>query len=243
MIKTNLLIIILLIGFLGNAQNFTGRAIYKSTIKTINSDESNHDAHVLSLVKQILSSDIEKDYELIFNSSESIYKQQVTLERPRSSMFSFSNSSEGCLYKDLSKKLSIEKREVFGKKFLIADSIIDFKWELLNETTQIGKYICNKARTTILTTNLDSEDIEEIGITAWYAKEIPVTHGPQEFCGLPGLILKIETEIEIISCIKIEITSNKNSTIKKPSGGKILSRQEFNAIVKDKIEEIKLINN
>ena len=42
-----------------------------------------------------------------------------------------------------------------------------------------------------------------IDIVAWYTPQIPVSHGPAEFGGLPGLILELTTDETVLLCSKI----------------------------------------
>lgn len=56
-----------------------------------------------------------------------------------------------------------------------------FKWNILSDTISIGGIVCQKAETTFGNRKW----------VAWFAQSIPISDGPYKFCGLPGLILKI----------------------------------------------------
>ncbi|MGM5468768.1 GLPGLI family protein [Flavobacteriaceae bacterium LMO-SS05] len=87
---------------------------------------------------------------------------------------------------------------------------------------------------------LDEIEIpKEIEVTAWYTPQIPVNQGPDEYWGLPGLILEINAGRTTILCSKIVINPQNKEDIKSPSKGKIVTKQEYNAIVKQKIEEMR----
>jgi GLPGLI family protein len=58
-----------------------------------------------------------------------------------------------------------------------------FNWALINETKKVGNFNCLKA-----TCHFRGRDY-----IAWYTLEIPVSHGPWKFQGLPGLILEVYT--------------------------------------------------
>lgn len=60
----------------------------------------------------------------------------------------------------------------------------DLKWELADSTTIVLDYECQLA-----TANYHGRRWK-----AWFAPDIPVPDGPWQLCGLPGLILKAETE-------------------------------------------------
>ena len=42
-----------------------------------------------------------------------------------------------------------------------------------------------------------------IAVEAWYTLDIPVSHGPGEFWGLPGLILEVSAGNTTMLCSKI----------------------------------------
>ena len=87
-----------------------------------------------------------------------------------------------------------------------------------------------------------SEEIEmpkEITVTAWYTPQIPVSNGPAEYWGLPGLILEINAARTTILCSEIIINPEEKATISAPDKGKEVSREEYNEIVKKKMQEMR----
>ena len=91
------------------------------------------------------------------------------------------------------------------------------------------------------TTNI-SDDIEipkEIEVTAWYTPQIPVSQGPGDFWGLPGLILEVNTDKTTILCSKIIMNPEEKEVIEAPEKGEVVSRTEYNDIVKKKTEEMR----
>lgn len=80
---------------------------------------------------------------------------------------------------------------------------------------------------------------KEIEVTAWYTPQIPVNQGPDEYWGLPGLILEVNAGRTTILCSKIVINPQNKESIEAPTKGKEVTRQEYNDIVKQKIEEMR----
>ncbi|WP_456440673.1 GLPGLI family protein [Psychroserpens sp.] len=76
-------------------------------------------------------------------------------------------------------------------------------------------------------------------VTAWYTPQIPVSNGPGEYHGLPGLILEVQADRTVMLCTKIVMNPQKKEEINKPDTGEIVTREEYNAIMKDKIEELR----
>jgi len=175
--------------------------------------------------------------------------------------------SSGLQYKNIKSKRLLQDQEFFGKQFLISDSLTNLEWQLTTETKQIGQYVCMKAIATkkvdefdwrsmrrkkpskssntkkdsTKTTNI-SDDIEipkEIEVTAWYTPQIPVSQGPGDFWGLPGLILEVNTDKTTILCSKIIMNPEEKEVIEAPEKGEVVSRTEYNDIVKKKTEEMR----
>lgn len=87
-----------------------------------------------------------------------------------------------------------------------------FKWVNTADKANISGYECQRALTF-----LGGRKFE-----AWYTREIPVSDGPYKFCGLPGLIVKVNDlknhyvfELKNISYTKstVDITLPKNSAV------------------------------
>lgn len=89
--------------------------------------------------------------------------------------------------------------------------------------------------------NNPMDDIEvpkEILVTAWYTPQIPVNQGPGDYWGLPGLILEVNSGRTTVLCTKIEINPTDKVQIKAPSKGKVVTKDEYAEIVKDKMKEM-----
>ena len=69
-------------------------------------------------------------------------------------------------------------------------------WQIGNETKTIVGYQCQKATCSFRGRNY----------TAWFAVDIPLSYGPWKFCGLPGLILKVQDDANeyVFECVGIE---------------------------------------
>ena len=83
---------------------------------------------------------------------------------------------------------------------------------------------------------------KEITITAWYTPEIPVNQGPENYWGLPGLILEVNDGKTVILCSKIVLNSKDKVEIKAPKKGKVVAQKEYDEIVMKKMEEMSQMN-
>ena len=89
------------------------------------------------------------------------------------------------IYKNYPESRQILVQDIVGKEaFKYTESTPLQTWKLHEDTVEIMGYLCQKA-----TCSWRGRDY-----TAWFAPDIPINDGPYKFCGLPGLILKIEDD-------------------------------------------------
>jgi GLPGLI family protein len=248
--------------FQGKAYYFS-KTIFNDKIKVedtgVNKDI---DPAMEKAFQEALKKASEKNYLLTFNKSECIYEQEQQLEKPKSVAGEMSisvsfSSSEGKKYINAKDKTSSIEDEIFGKEFLIVEPIEKPNWELVDEYKKIGDYTCYKAKLLIPVSEKQKKEYEEFlkkeeiksslfkmeepkdkTITAWYTPEIPVSFGPNNYWGLPGLILEINEPELIILCSKVALNT-KGATIKVPNKGQKVSQKEFDAIQKKKYDSMK----
>ncbi len=211
---------------------------------------------------------MEKTFVLNFDKTSSIYKEEEKLDAPGQQnaglrMMNSMMGTGGTFYKNVKEKQITVDKEFLGKEFLIKDSLPAYQWKMEGETKQIGGYTCYKAtavkpasksdfrnfrpkkeeeKTTSEKSTNFMDQIEmpkEIEITAWYAPEIPVNQGPENYWGLPGLILEISDGKTVILCSKVVLNPKQKAEIKAPTKGKVVSQKEFDAIVVEKMEEMR----
>ena len=104
----------------------------------------------------------------------------------------------------------------------------------------------NKQKNTDDQSDKNTEKLDEIvvtaeveTITAWYTPQIPVSHGPAEYGGLPGLILELTTENTVMLCTKVVMNPEKRIQISAPTKGEFVTRSEFENIVEVKVKEMR----
>jgi len=85
----------------------------------------------------------------------------------------------------------------------------------------------------------DIEVPKEIEVTAWFTPQIPVSNGPGEYAGLPGLILEMNMHRTTILCSKIVLSTKAGEKIEAPDKGDEVTREEYNKVVKEKMDEMR----
>ena len=95
-------------------------------------------------------------------------------------------------------------------------------------------------------TNTKVEKIEEVvvdakieTIVAWYTPQIPISNGPEQSYGLPGLILELNTKNTTMLCSKIVLNPEKKDKIIRPTKGDVVSKKEYTDMVQFKMQEMR----
>lgn len=215
-----------------------------------------------------MKSMFEKSYILTFDKISSIYEEEEVLSAPGKGGFNWwSSFTAGPQYKNINDNQFVQDQDFYGRQFLITDSLEKLDWKIGNETKQIGKYLCIKATAVKTVDEFDwrsmrgksrknktesqnksektksiTEDIEipkTINVVAWYTPQIPISQGPGEFWGLPGLILEVNADRTTILCSKITLNPQDKIKIKAPEKGRVISRDDYNSTVKQKMIEMR----
>ena len=240
------------------AQDFSGRATYKTHRKSSFELDSTTMAANPKIQEQLeaqMRKMFQKTFTLDFTKLESMYEEEQELDAPKvpSSnggvmVMSFGGGGSDVLYKNISENRMANKKELLGKVFLIKDNLVAYDWKLTGETKNIGNYTCYKAvyeieEEEIQINMIDSEVKEEKVIkkrttVAWYTPDVPISNGPRDYGGLPGLILEVNDGDLTIVCSEIVLNPKEVKEIKEPTKGKIVTRKKFGAITKEKTKEM-----
>ncbi len=212
---------------------------------------------------------LEKEYTLTFTKNESFYKEEEALAAPTAGgggRGGFGGSfAQGGIYKNIENNDYARENNVFGKTFLVKDTLNNLEWELIKESKTIGDYPVFKAVTTrpieanlfsrlgrrgsrggnqakdSTSTTSDTAEKEEPTtetIVAWYTPMIPASHGPDDFGGLPGLILELNTANTTILCTKVVLNPSDAIAIEAPTKGKKVTRQEYTETIEKQAKEM-----
>jgi GLPGLI family protein len=121
---------------------------------------------------------------------------------------------------------TLEVHETLGRTYVVADSVKAPKWKVLNELKDIGGYMCMKATT--------YDAVKKQAVVAWFCADIPVSIGPENYLGLPGLILELSVDNDAVVITAKNIDLKKKPEMPKLSKklkGKKINQDEFNALM------------
>lgn len=83
------------------------------------------------------------------------------------------------------------------------------------------------------------ETPKTVEVVAWYTPQIPINQGPDDYWGLPGLILEVSADRTTILCTKIVMNPEEKEEIEKPEKGDEVTQAEYNEIITKKMQEMR----
>ncbi len=262
--KTKLVLIAaaFLVSFGISAQKLSGKATYISKAKM---ELGNWGARMSEAQKKQmaarLKNRLEKTYELTFSNTESLFLEEEEIDAISGATDSWgAYFTRGDHYKNIKDNKLVQSQEFYGKRFLVKDDLYKIEWNMGTETKKIGQYTCYKAKAFVPYSELNwfsfswsdirreerkegEEDrkAEEnlIVVEAWYTPQIPMSQGPAEFWGLPGLILEVSAQNTTLLCTEIVLNKGKNIEIEAPDNGTVITKANYTKTVQEKMLDMR----
>jgi GLPGLI family protein len=261
--KYSLIVVILLCFLISplKAQSFQGKATYisKSKMELGNWGAKLSEARK-NQIKARLKNRLEKTYFLTFNTQESFFKEDEKIDAISGATDSWgAYFSRGNQYKNVKESKLIQSQEFYGKRFLVKDSLYKINWTMGTESKKIGNYTCYKAKAFVPKQELnwynfswsdlrkvekkegEAEKPEEamIVVEAWYSPQIPVSQGPAEFWGLPGLILEVSYNNTTLLCTEVVINKDREEEITIPTKGEEITKSAYTETIRKRMQNFR----
>lgn len=169
------------------------------------------------------------------------------------------------IYKDFTNNTKISFKEFLSNNYLISDNInATFGWKLTDETKVILGFTCRKAimkskaktvRTMSFSTSTNGETKDstikkvddnpkkekEIDIVAWYTEAISLPLGPEDYGNLPGAILELNFDNDLIVFTATEVKKKVNAKeLKPPTQGKKVTQAQFEEESKELMKNLQM---
>jgi GLPGLI family protein len=253
-------IVLLTSSFVSNSkkEEFQGQAYYfsKSTMDLGTWGARLSEAQKKQIANR-MKGRLEKTFVLTFNKVASLFLEEDKLDAISGATDSWGkNFAPGEQYKNVKNNIQVQEQEFYGKCFLVKDKLQHIEWKMESDTKQIGSYMCFRATALIPTSDLnwysfswdslrekekdiDNSNVDLTAVEAWYTMDIPVSHGPMEYWGLPGLILEVSAGNTTILCSKIIMNPNEKIIIEAPNKGKIVTKKNYQEIITEKMIEFR----
>ena len=133
-------------------------------------------------------------------------------------------------YLDYGEATMVEARGFLGRTFRVTRERPSYAWRIGTEQAEHLGYTVMQA-----TAEHDSTTVE-----AWFTPQIPIPGGPASYGGLPGMILVLslndgQTQYQATEVVLQELEAG---LIAPPEDGDEVSYEEFEKLVKERIEEM-----
>ncbi len=179
-------------------------------------------------------------YVLNFFNGKALYKEndaeQEALDRnTQRAMHFISMTSPPSLkllqvYYNIEKNKKIEQLELMTRNFIVESEIETKAWKMGTERKKILDYVCMSAEL-----NMENQIIK-----AWFTPQIPLSIGPDQYTGLPGLVLAVEKDgVTIFLATSIELAEPLKKDLSKPKEGNKVSQEKLDKLLAEKVKEFK----
>jgi GLPGLI family protein len=176
------------------------------------------------------SSAFKVNMKLFFNADQSLYTNEDEYYRSEDGRWTQRNE-DFIIRRDFKNETKSEVIEMLGRTYIVEDSLQAPKWRILNQLKDVAGHICMKAET--------EDPLKQHKIVAWFAQDIPVPAGPEQYSGLPGLILELDIDegVIVVTATHIELKdASKELTATKKVKGKKIKNADYEKLIKDHIQ-------
>jgi GLPGLI family protein len=180
----------------------------------INESETEDDNIWMAEMKKVMTKTPSDIYTLNFTEQQSYYKLAKENSDNKYMFGVLKPIENNYVLQDLVQGKTTMTRAVFENEYQLEDSIRQYEWKLTGEVRDIIGFECKKAVTKIC---------DSVVVVAFYTDQIPVKSGPENFNGLPGMILGLAvprlaatwfaTKIELVND-PIPVISSKGKKVK-----------------------------
>ena len=223
------------------------------------SGNPNMPKQVIERIKKRLAEPV--SYDLYFDQNQSIYKQQDKLDAPQSNSrdgmsMRFGGSSQNIVFTNLATREQTNQQDLFGKMFLVNKNIKIPEWNFTGESKQIGEYTAYEATYTQMQNppqfrmsfggrgnNEEEKEKEpkkiEVTVSVWFTPNIPISAGPDNYFGLPGLVLMVQDKNKLLACTEVQMNPKDKIKLTPPKKGEEVTWKEFKEIREKKSKEMR----
>jgi GLPGLI family protein len=172
----------------------------------------------------------ENKAELKFNPSAYRFEYKENEEYSR-----WRKGDDYIIYRDRENNETFDIMSQLGKDYVIKDSIVCQHWKMKNDMKEVAGHICMNATW--------YDPIKEKEVMAWFALDLPISLGPNRYCGLPGMILEVnEANGAVVYTATSILLSEEEVNIEKPvvkKNRKNIKQEEYDKKTLDYINQCK----
>ncbi|RZK81254.1 MAG: GLPGLI family protein [Pedobacter sp.] len=236
---------LLIIATNGFAQVKQGKVVYIADFTGVyNKSMKNGNYDLANMMKGIAKVSKEIKLQLVFDETQSSFTRSKAMANDFDAE-TYNTAAElsldGDYYNNIKTK-QLLKTVKDDKTYLISmRPLRPEDWKLTKESKKIGNYTCYKATSTKQVEG--PKGMVNVGLTAWYAPEIPVRFGPKQYSNLPGLILEVQEGEVIYRCIGIALNQASKVAVSIPVKGTRITEAGYDKIIHKRLQQFKQGNS
>jgi GLPGLI family protein len=121
-------------------------------------------------------------------------------------------------------------KNIYEEHFLVRDAPQQHTWKISSEVRTIAGYKCRKAVTRIC---------DSVYVVAFYTDDIPVSGGPEQMGGLPGMILELAVPRLYTTWVatKVDVVTVKDTELNAPSKGKAITIPQLTTKLQESLKD------
>ena len=162
---------------------------------------------------------------LSFTPNKALFKPEEEAVMA-SSWFNISQAQQNnTILTNIPSRTSIINKKIFEETYIVSDSVRNINWKITDEFRNIAGYNCRRANAIVM---------DSVYVVAFYTDEILVSGGPENFGGLPGMILGVALPHDHVTWFATTVTEqpvDENKLI-IPMKGKLVNNKELFATLK-----------
>jgi GLPGLI family protein len=170
--------------------------------------------------------------DMYYNANETYYFDSDDVAEKNDDGYSWKKDAYG-IKRNFVKMTQQDAIQHLGKVYMIEDTMQTQNWQVQNDLKEIAGHICMKA--------FFHDTLRMQKITAWFAQDIPLSGGPERFCGLPGLIMEVDINDGAMTItaeyFKAQALTNQLEIPKKWAKGKKINETTYVEMLKKHFAE------
>ncbi len=162
---------------------------------------------------------------LVFSPTKSRYTYESEQASTDDGRYSW-RQREFQIFRDFEQEKKTELIEMLGKTYIIEDSLQAPRWKILNQIKDVNGHVCMLAVT--------EDTIKKQKVAAWFAHDLPVPAGPEQYFGLPGMIMELDLNEGdvVITAIKVDLKPvGEELALPKKLKGKKLNEKAYKELL------------
>lgn len=215
----------------GTPEAVSGKIIFEEKVKLEISFEGD------AALTDMLPKERKSEKELLFRDGFTLFREsrstdeEMTMEPSEGVRIRMVGSGQNTVFTDVVKRKVTEKRDFMNRIFIVERDLPATKWKITGNSKEVLGYNCLEALST---------DTAGRITRVWFAPEFGAKGGPTILSDLPGMVLEadINDGMRTFVAKAVEPLLKDEMKLEKPTDGKRVTVEEYEAIVAEKMKEM-----